>query len=365
MASETQETELVPTVVDRVAAFVRRFVFLREPELYTLIALWIVGTHVHDVFDYYGYLFIHSPDRECGKTRLLDVMDRLVFRSSGVLISPTEATLFRTASGHTQFLDEVDSWSGREYATSILNAGFQRGRSVPRMEPNGSGGYTQRYFDAYGPRALAGIGADILSDVVKSRTFAFQMQRRTRQERVEKFRLRTSGTEMNGLAREIATWAAEHREHIRLRYDEPHFPYLSGFSDRTEDVAEPLAVIFEEVYQDDSGRDEVLAEFLVAVRLTRNERGVDPRFRETVMLLLQAAREAGGTLIGNATELTAICGKQADATFHIRVSGILSDHGIKPRSIRLGGEPRKRYEVTYEQLDDIYRRYFADENNPT
>src|SRR5712671_6770682 len=86
-----------PNLVDRIAAFIERFVFLKEKALYRLLALWIVHTYLIDEFEYTPYLFVHSPERGCGKTCLLSVLDLLIFRSSGITASPTEAVLFRSA----------------------------------------------------------------------------------------------------------------------------------------------------------------------------------------------------------------------------------------------------------------------------
>jgi len=94
------------------------------------VALWVVSTYLHGEFEYTGYLFPYSAGPQSGKSRLLEVLDLLVLNSSGILISPTEAVLFHTASGGTQLLDEVDSWSDRDTLRSVLNAGFRRGNTV-------------------------------------------------------------------------------------------------------------------------------------------------------------------------------------------------------------------------------------------
>jgi hypothetical protein len=113
-----------PNVVDRVSAFVKRFVFLKDPSLYRLLALWIIHTYLIDEFEYTPYLFVHSPERGCGKTCLLSVLDLLVFKSSGITASPTEAVIFRSAHGHTQILDEADTYLPRlETAKGVLNSG--------------------------------------------------------------------------------------------------------------------------------------------------------------------------------------------------------------------------------------------------
>src|SRR5262249_9434250 len=135
-----------------------------------LTAAWIVGTHLHANFEYYGYLFACSPERGSGKSRLLEVLDLLVANSSGILISPSEAVLFRSAEGHTQLLDEVDSLNNLHELKNTLKAGYHVGGKVPRVTDS-DGSYKIECFPVYAPRALAGIGRGILDDATRDRTF--------------------------------------------------------------------------------------------------------------------------------------------------------------------------------------------------
>ena len=157
-----------------------------------------------------------------------------MFLSSGILVSPTAAVLFRTASGGTQILDEIDAWSGQDYAVAVFNAGFKKNSMVPRMEQQKDGGYIERKFPVYAPRVLAGIGINILKDTTRDRAFVIHMVRRTRKERTEKFRPRKLDRELKRLRQDIADWVEQHREAVRLRYDAGGFAYLEPFSERTE-----------------------------------------------------------------------------------------------------------------------------------
>jgi hypothetical protein len=62
---------IVYLLIDSIVEFVGHFVFLAKHELYVLVAAWIVATHLHQQFDYLGYLFAYSPERGSGKTTLL------------------------------------------------------------------------------------------------------------------------------------------------------------------------------------------------------------------------------------------------------------------------------------------------------
>lgn len=53
-------------VVDRVADFIERFVFLKTKSTYKLLSLWIVATHMHAEFEHMGYIFACSPEPKVG-----------------------------------------------------------------------------------------------------------------------------------------------------------------------------------------------------------------------------------------------------------------------------------------------------------
>ena len=132
-------------------------------------------------FEYTGYIFACSPEPQSGKSRLLEVLELLVANPSGVLISPSEAILFRTAEGHTQLLDEVDGWTNKDELRNVLNAEFHRGATVQRMADSDTG-YEVRSFPVYAPRSLAGIGHTVLHGTTWDRTFVLDMVRQTKPE---------------------------------------------------------------------------------------------------------------------------------------------------------------------------------------
>lgn len=74
-----------PSLLDRTANHIARFVYLKNRSVYNFLALWIIATHLKDQFDNFGYLFVHSPEMACGKTRLLEVLDALVWSSSEIM----------------------------------------------------------------------------------------------------------------------------------------------------------------------------------------------------------------------------------------------------------------------------------------
>jgi hypothetical protein len=349
----------LPNVVDKVATFVKRFVFLKEPSLYRLLALWIIHTYLIDEFEYTGYVFAYSPEPESGKTRLLDVLHVLVHNSSGILASPTEAVLFRTAKDHTQLLDEADTWMNMQSIKGVLNAGSKRGGTVSRMDKLVNGGYKPAVHQVFAPRAIAGIGIHILAPATRSRTFEIEMIRQRRDERRERFRAREVGPDAAQLVATIKGWIDRNKSGIALRCREP-FSYLDRFGDRTVDICEPLAAVLEVVFQDTTELDQARFDLIDAITITRKEQ------TESIMehrILSALTREAetdqvlGGPLVGTASELAARCSNSGMDCNEYEVSRTLRMYGFATKSIRREDGSKKRYSLTCAELNDVCTRY--------
>ena len=102
----------VARTLEAAAVFVRRFVVLSVHQAIT-VALWAFHTYLVDVFESTPYLSVTSPDPECGKSRLLEVRQRLT-RRPWLISTPSTAVLY----GHidreqpTLLWDEIDTVFG-------------------------------------------------------------------------------------------------------------------------------------------------------------------------------------------------------------------------------------------------------------
>jgi Protein of unknown function (DUF3631) len=273
-----------------------------------------------------------------------------------VLYKPTDAVLFRMADGATQLLDEVDTWMNGDFLRGILNAGFRRGAVVPRNDPIKDGKWKPVLFPVYSPRALAGIGLEILHGTTRDRTFVISMVRQTREERREKFRFRKVKPEADRLRAEIGEWATQNAHRIASLYDsEEPFPYLDHLRDRTVDIVEPLAAILAVAYDGTPDLEARRIEMLEAVSLTRKD-GEEHLADHRILRELARLAEMEDPLVGNATELAARCQLNPRPSKY-EVAGTLGRYGFGNRSIRLSGEPRYRYELTREQLAETCARF--------
>jgi hypothetical protein len=222
-----------------VERFVQRFVVM-SPAQAAAVALWVVHTHLFEVFVVSPYLGVTSAEKRSGKTRLLRVLELLCARPWRVIM-PTEAVVYRKIArdSPTLLLDEVDAIFGRgrehEPLRALLNAGNEPGAKVPRC----AGPQRDRLeeFEIFCPKALAGIGN--LPDTVADRTVAIRLKRRSGGERAERFRPRLVKPEAEALKERIAAWCDGNTDALRIA--EPEVP--EELDDRIADSWEPLLAI--------------------------------------------------------------------------------------------------------------------------
>ena len=144
---------LTRDLIYRFRDFIARFVFFKDARAALLIAAWAVNTYIYLLFEYFGILWINSPTLRCGKTKLVEILDKLVFKSSGMNINVSPPALFRmTADGCTFLADEVESLKNsdkEQYGAlmSIFNAGFSRGATVPRADGVGFAVRNTKFMD--------------------------------------------------------------------------------------------------------------------------------------------------------------------------------------------------------------------------
>jgi hypothetical protein len=230
-----------PWLLERIEELVRRFVHMTDDQRLA-VSLWVLFTWVVDAFDVAPYLDVSSPVRECGKTRLFEVLE-LVVKRPRRCTGHTEATLFRMVEAEhpTMLMDEIDATFGKDpklYAgiRGVLDEGHRRGGSVPRMVGEGRR-MELKFFDVFGPKAFAGIGN--LPETVATRSIPLRLEKMPRSERVERFRYRRVRDESEDLRTALAEWGGSV---INVLTDaEPPLP--EDLSDRQMDIWEPLFAI--------------------------------------------------------------------------------------------------------------------------
>ena len=201
----------------------------------------VFHTWAIDAAEYTPYLHITAAEKECGKSRLLETLEPIVFRPC-MSVGTTAAALLRILNrdSPTLLLDEVDTAFGgnkdaAESIRGILNAGFRRG-GIHRKCHGKS--HEIQEFKAFGPKAFAGIGN--VPDTVASRSIVIEMKRKAPEERVESLRFRDVMEARKPLLASLDGWSKSGIVE-KLRQERPTFP--EGFGARQKDISEPLLAV--------------------------------------------------------------------------------------------------------------------------
>ena len=191
------------------------------------IALWIVTAHSQAVLSIMALLALLSPEKRCGKTTLLTVLQRLLPRPL-TASSITPAALFRSVEAWQPSLlvDEADTFiKGNDELRGVLNSGHTRDTAVVVRTVGDD--HEPRLFSTWCPKVVAMIGRP--PDTVHDRSIVVEMRRKAPGEDVE--RLRLDRLDLEPLRQQAARWAADHASAMRVA--DPEVP--DKLNDRSAD----------------------------------------------------------------------------------------------------------------------------------
>jgi hypothetical protein len=206
------------------------------------ICLWCIHTHAFEAAEATPYLSVTSPEKQSGKSKLLETLELLV-RAPWLAVAIAPATLYRKVEKDqpTLLLDESDAafHGDKERAEAVrelLNASHRRGVKVPRCVGQGSK-IDVAEFAVFCPKAIAGIG--LLPDTVSDRAIPIRLRRKSKDEFVHRFRRREVEKDARQLRERVSQWAHDHiAELIGAQVDT-----VDELSDRAFDCWEPLFAI--------------------------------------------------------------------------------------------------------------------------
>jgi Protein of unknown function (DUF3631) len=231
-------------VLDRVAAFLGRYVAFPSEHALTAVTLWAAHTHAVGCFYVTPRLVLDSAEPGSGKTRVLELLNLLVHRPE-LTISASTAALFRLISQqpHTILFDEVDAIfnpkNGGNYEDlrALLNSGYKRGATVARCVGDAKSMAVQR-FTVFAPVALAGLAGNMPATIL-TRAVVIHMRRRARSERVEPFEEQYAEAEAAPIRQALSEWVRDSSD--ALVATRPVMP--DGVVDRAAEVWRALLAI--------------------------------------------------------------------------------------------------------------------------
>lgn len=228
-------------LLDDLLATIKTYVIFPDHHAAISTALWIATTHALPAFECAPRLVITSPEKRCGKSRLLDIIGGTCHRPLAS-VNATVAAIFRSIGDDhppTLIIDEADTIFGskkvaeqNEDLRALLNAGHQRGRPAlrcvgPMQIPT--------EFSTFAMAAVAGIGS--MPDTIVDRGVNIMQRRRAAGEKVSQFRSRRDGAVLEEMRDRLAKWAIDNLDD--LRQAEPDMPV----EDRAADTWEPLIAV--------------------------------------------------------------------------------------------------------------------------
>src|SRR3954470_14485400 len=194
-------------VLDRLHATVTRYVVLPGPEAIDAVVLWIAATHAQPAWAHAPRLVIRAPEKRCGKSRLLDIVEATC-HNPFITVNSSPAAVYRSVSEDppTLLVDESDTIfgpkaEGNEDLRGLLNAGHQRNRPAVRYDAAAN---RVKHIPTFAMAALAGIGA--MPDTIEDRAVVIHMRRRKPGETVDPFRHKRDRPALRQLATDLNRW---------------------------------------------------------------------------------------------------------------------------------------------------------------
>ncbi|WP_158850725.1 DUF3631 domain-containing protein [Saccharothrix deserti] len=227
-------------LLDELHAALTRYLVMPSPEAADAVVLWIAATHAQPAWAHAPRLVIRGPEKRCGKSRLLDVVEATCHEPF-ITVNSSPAAVYRSISEDppTMLVDEADTIfgpnaNGNEDLRGLLNAGHQRNRPAKRYDAN-----TNRVesIPTFAMAALAGIGA--MPDTIEDRAVVVRMRRRAPGERADPYRHRRDRPGLRRIADRLNTWLRADLD--TLENLEPAMPV----EDRAADTWEPLVAVAE------------------------------------------------------------------------------------------------------------------------
>ena len=200
-ADKVDGAELLSATADAI----RRYVVFPVNSAET-VALWALHTHCFNSFGHSPRASITSPEKQCGKSTLLDVLECLVARPLPTG-NATVSSIFRIIelASPTLLIDEADTFlKENDELRGILNTGHKRGGQILRTVGDD---HEPRQFSTWAPTAIAMIGR--LPDTLNDRSVVIGLRRRKPEETVRPFRS-DRADDLRVLARKMARWAQDH-----------------------------------------------------------------------------------------------------------------------------------------------------------
>ncbi|MCK5624222.1 hypothetical protein KAI04_00075 [Candidatus Pacearchaeota archaeon] len=165
LKGEGETPDLEPKeLFDKVEKQYGKYIFEHNPIWNKINSLWDIGTYFYQLFD----AFPISEKRgmqETAKSKRMEISKNLSFNSTGIMINPSEATLFRESHEKrpTKYFDEAEKlfrWNQGQMEpdnrVELINGSYKKGSAVPRVEKINNR-FKTIYYNTFSPCMISSI----------------------------------------------------------------------------------------------------------------------------------------------------------------------------------------------------------------
>ena len=314
------------------------------------ITLWIMASYAIDAFRIFPKLCLSSPEKRCGKTTTLEVIQS--FSNRGLPASNVSASvLFRAINKWkpTLLIDEADTFiNSNEELRGIINCGHTKSGAFVLRTERVDDEFIPVKFSTWSPMVIAMIKKP--PSTIVDRSVMIELQRKKLEEKTE--RLSIDHADLNKCFRsELMQWAND--THSKLKKIKPVVPELNN--ERAMDNWEPLFAVADVI-----GWKSLTEESFISLNIeSEDDKAIETK-------LLEDIREAFANkdrlfssdlvkiLISDEDNIWCEW-KHGQPMTANSLSRLLKPYRIHPKTIRIDLERKKGYELT--MFEEVFKRY--------
>jgi len=202
------------------------------------LALWVLHAWAFDAWDISPFMVLVSPEKRCGKTTILIILQYLTPRSE-LASNLSASAIFRYIEEQrpTLLIDEADTFvKDNEEMRGVLNSGHTKTAAYVIRTVEIGGEHKAKRFSTWAPKAIATIR--VLADTLEDRAVIVTMMRKKKSEKVERLR-RCDNQEFAEIRQKAVTWTANSVKELAIADPE----VSDRLNDRAADNWRPLVAI--------------------------------------------------------------------------------------------------------------------------
>jgi hypothetical protein len=365
-------------VYDEIRTYLTDYFYLHDEAVSKYLALWLMGTYVHQMFFGFPYIHFNAP-KGCGKSHLMYLMQTIAFNGQSS-IDTTGANLYREIDAHscTIFLDEVEQYTGKTKDVernssnmAIINSGNRKGGIIKRQEKI-SGVFVTVKYRAYAPKCFGGINE--ITPTMRSRSVGIRLQKRLLSEKTKAYRPNDALKEREQTIRDHCyQFALQYAQEInQFTESEPSVLWsLAGLYDRELEIWFPILVMAQLV-DECKGNNAVGQEMIAMQKISTTKKTEADLTDDPIM---RAISGLDGLLDENKDETKFSCAEVA-IYFKENVEELHWLDLEKGAAITVGKwlstlefrkdviKKRRVVVITREQVDLLMKRYGLTKSNP-